>query len=109
LKLPCKCALEILKLPCKAELIALQSMAIAKICHNCHTSLDVTQPKDGYPQWKLVEAKNKCANGIFRTRDDKGEVVFVSHTYQNQKDALRIANMLAHHYIAPETVVPLFL
>jgi hypothetical protein len=28
-----------LKLPCRAKLIALQSVAIAKICHNCHTSL----------------------------------------------------------------------
>jgi hypothetical protein len=41
LKLPCKCAHEILKLPCRAKLIALQSLAIAKICHNCHTSLTV--------------------------------------------------------------------
>jgi hypothetical protein len=31
LKLPCKCALKILKLPYRAELIALQSVAIATI------------------------------------------------------------------------------
>jgi hypothetical protein len=31
------------------------------------------------------------------------------NAYQNQSDAFKIANMLARHYIAPETVVPLFL
>jgi hypothetical protein len=70
---------------------------------------DVTKPMGCYPQWELATAKDKSVNGIFKTRDDKNERIYMSHTHQDQRNAFEIANMLARHYVTKETTIPLFL